>query len=236
MAASAVHRPPALSSGPNRLQPAERRIAAHLGQAPDGQREIPVHDAALRQVGDGAARAGVAVVVRVEVDAAGLDRREADDALEQRGFARAVGSQQAHATSAAQVQVDVVQRGHAPVGNRQVVDEEAVRGHGSGKGDQGAGVGGFAGHGEHVVQRAVRAGPEGFFRLPPSGKRTVTRAAAGLAAGTCGITRCLPSVAETNAPGRRGPRLRGERRSSSGSGEPSPADRGPASTASGRGF
>ncbi len=190
-----VHRPVVFRA---EASPAtQRRVTAHLGQAAHGQREIPVHHAALRQVGDGTFRAGVAVLVRVEPDAAGLDGRQADDALEQRRFARAVGSEQPDAPAAVEVQVDVVQRGHAPVGNRQVVDEQAMVGHGRAASGR---VGGWRGarQREHVRQRAVGVGPEGFFHGAAVGETDRELAAAVPA-------RAAGPVTRASGPAPRGP-------------------------------
>ena len=112
--------PPAAQGGENAPSPPSPRTVSG---------KIPVHEAALRQIGDGLIGTRRAVLVGVEDDAAGLERCEPRDGFEQRRFARAVRPEQADAAAAVQLQVDVVQCRHAAVGDGEVFDDEPVRSH-----------------------------------------------------------------------------------------------------------
>ena len=86
-------------------------------------------DPALGQIRDVAIRHAAGLVgMATEDDLSGLERHEPGERFEKSRLARAVRSEQADAAAATQFEGDVVQRGNAVVGDRQVADEKTVIG------------------------------------------------------------------------------------------------------------
>jgi len=61
------------------------------------------------------------------VDLAGLDRKQAADALERRGLAGAVRADQAHELAVRDLEVDAFHRLNAAVGDLQLLELEKLR-------------------------------------------------------------------------------------------------------------
>jgi len=73
---------------------------------------------------DGTTCAGRLVVTSVELDAAPLHFHQADDGLDDRGFARTVGSDNRHNLARVHFQIHAKQNLHRPVGNFQAMDAQ----------------------------------------------------------------------------------------------------------------
>ena len=120
---------------PRPPQPAEPAVSAHEYHVKRRRGEVPIDAAALRDVGDRA----LVGLVRLAVDQhPATDRRdEAEHRLDEGGFARAVGANDAHQHPRGDDEVDVPEHRLLAVGDRQVVDLDRVHGGDGGRGAHG---------------------------------------------------------------------------------------------------
>lgn len=106
--------------GPRSAEPAQLAVGAHQHDIGHGGGEVPIDGAALRNVSDCLIAGRIRLTSDEDSPRDGLD--EAEDGLNERGFAGPVGTDHGHEDTGRHPQVDIPQHRGIPVRHREIVN------------------------------------------------------------------------------------------------------------------